>query len=309
MTSIDHSKAAVIVTGGQGLIGNAIVNSLAPSFRTITAGRNASCDMQVDLAWQIPKFSAAANGYWVHAAGVTDEECRDDAAIALQRAALATPKMIEAAIEAGVEKFVYISSAHVYGPFEGKISESSAINPLTLYAQCHFLAEQAFRHGAVKYGKPVLILRPCAVYGMPASVGAFRRWSLIPYEFPRFAVERQKIEIRSSGLQSRNFVSNQWIAKIVHDFLKSSQKNPFNALNPIGADDISVREFAVRCKSTYEELTGKHCEISWHGAEPPAFGPTFHYRSIHQGTVAPTSDLDAYLHAIMTTMEQHAYAN
>jgi UDP-glucose 4-epimerase len=308
MTSTNPSRA-VIVTGGQGLIGNAIARALAPAFRTMTAGRNASCDMQVDLMLQMPKFSAAANGYWVHAAGITDEECRNDPAAALQRAALTTPKIVEAAVNAGIEKFVYISSAHVYGPFEGTINENSAVNPLTLYAQCHFLAEQAFRQCAIRHGKPALVLRPCAVYGMPALIDAFQRWSLIPYEFPRNAVELQKIEIRSSGLQSRNFVSNRWIAELVRKFLQSQQQNKLHVLNPIGADDITVREFALRCRGTYQELTGKHCEVSWHGAEQPAPSSAFQYRSIHQGAVAPTSDLDAYLHDILTTLEQHAYAN
>lgn len=308
MTSTNPSRA-VIVTGGQGLIGNAIVHALAPGFRTMTAGRNASCDIHVDLMLQIPRFSAAANGHWVHAAGVTDEECRDDPAAALQRAALTTPKIVEAAVNAGIEKFVYISSAHVYGPLEGMINENSAVNPLTLYAQCHFLAEQAFRLCATKYGKPALVLRPCAVYGMPASIHAFQRWSLIPYEFPRNAVEQQKIEIRSSGLQSRNFVSNHWIAETVRKFLQSPQQGKLHVLNPIGADDITVREFALRCSSTYQELTGKQCELSWLGAEQPAASSAFQYSSIYQGAIAPTSDLDTYLHDILTTLEQHAYAN
>ena len=91
-------STTVIVTGGQGLIGSAIVSMLAPSFRTLTAGRNASCDLQVDLGNNIPDFTAAQSGYWVHAAGVTDEECAVNPGAALQRAALATPKLLEAAV-------------------------------------------------------------------------------------------------------------------------------------------------------------------------------------------------------------------
>jgi UDP-glucose 4-epimerase len=307
MNASSPSKT-VIVTGGQGLVGNAIVGALGASFRVLVAGRSASCDQQVDLAKQIPEFSIASNGYWVHAAGVTDEECTADPAAALQRAALATPKILESAVNAGIEKLVYISSAHVYGPFEGKISENSAANPLTLYAQCHFLAEQAFRLCAIRHRKPVLVLRPCAVYGMPLSIERFGRWSLIPYEFPRSAAERQKIEIRSSGLQSRNFVSNKWIANMVSDFLKSPQESKVHIRNPIGADDINVREFAMRCSRAYQLVTGKRCEVSWREADP-APDSTFEYRSIHHGAAAPASDLDSYLQDILTTLEQHAYAN
>lgn len=296
---------ATLVTGGRGLIGGAIVDAIRQFCPTLSAGRGAGCDLTLDLARQRPDFSRVAGGCWVHAAGVTDEECAATPDAAITRAALATPAMIDDAVTAGVEKFVYVSSAHVYGPLEGHIDEATPTNPLSLYAQCHFLAEQAFRLCAMRHGKPVLILRPCAVYGMPPALDTFRRWNLIPFEFPRHAVERQRIAIRSSGLQTRNFVSNRWIAKLVAAFLQQHTENTLRIVNPIGADDISVREFALRCARRYQQLNGRQCEVSWHDAS--ATSKALAYRSIHPDCTAPESELDQYLDEILMRLEQHAY--
>ena len=54
-----------------------------------------------------------------------------------------TKRLISAAIREGVKRFVYISTAHVYGtPLIGCISEKKKPTPSTPYAETHFLAEQ-----------------------------------------------------------------------------------------------------------------------------------------------------------------------
>jgi UDP-glucose 4-epimerase len=308
------SITTAIVTGGQGLIGNTIVGVARAFCRPLSAGRSAQCDLRLDLAKEAPDFSVATGGYWIHAAGVTDEECANDPTAALARAALTTPRMVDAAVSAGVEKFVYISSAHVYGPLEGHLCETSPVNPVSIYAQCHFLAEQAFRQCAIAYKKPVLILRPCAVYGMPAALMDFRRWNLIPFQFPRDAVTQQKIEIRSSGLQTRNFVSNSWIAAKVAEFLQAGSDTPLNIINPIGADNLSVRDFAMRCAKSYFQVSGTHCAVTWQdtgNAQVPAAQATagLKYDSIHTGAVDPQSHIENYLNEILMRLEHHVPKN
>src|SRR3954470_11790840 len=56
---------------------------------------------------------------------------------------LGSLRLAELAIEAGVERFVYMSSCSVYGVAEGTVDETSPINPQTAYARCKVLVENA----------------------------------------------------------------------------------------------------------------------------------------------------------------------
>ncbi|MDO5698698.1 MAG: SDR family oxidoreductase [Dermatophilus congolensis] len=44
--------------------------------------------------------------------------------------------------EAGVERFVYMSSCSVYGVADGEVDETSEVNPQTAYGECKYLTEQ-----------------------------------------------------------------------------------------------------------------------------------------------------------------------
>ena len=47
--------------------------------------------------------------------------------------------------EAGVERFVYMSSCSVYGVADGEVDETSPVNPQTAYAECKILVERDLR--------------------------------------------------------------------------------------------------------------------------------------------------------------------
>ena len=58
---------------------------------------------------------------------------------------LGSVRLAKLAIEAGVERFVYMSSCSVYGVAEGTVDETSAVNPQTAYADCKTLVERDVR--------------------------------------------------------------------------------------------------------------------------------------------------------------------
>lgn len=51
-------------------------------------------------------------------------------------------KLAELAKQAGVERFVYMSSCSVYGVADGVVDESSQVNPQTAYAECKAMVER-----------------------------------------------------------------------------------------------------------------------------------------------------------------------
>lgn len=234
------TASPVAVIGASGLIGGAVAARLARERAVIRVGRAASDHVHLDLARPIEALSAALDGVEdvVHCAGVTDEEFASNPVLAWQRATTGTAKLAQLLKRAGVRRVIYMSSAHVYGPLAGPLTERMPADPRSDYALAHFTAEQIFRRN----GFLGAALRPCAVFGIPADLRRFRRWSLIPYAFPRMACEDGVIKLSTPGLQRRNFVSARTVADQVA--LALANAGSFRIVNPLGGDDLTVRQYA-----------------------------------------------------------------
>jgi UDP-glucose 4-epimerase len=273
--------AKVGVTGAKGLIGSAVAAELAARGHAVIAlGRGADNAVALDLTdLELPAFPPI--DALIHCAGVTDEEVKADSAAALTRAASGTERLIGAAASAGARRMVYVSSAHVYGTLSGHIDETMPANPLSDYALAHFLAEQMFRRNAAKLGFAARILRPCAVFGPLAEPQRFRRWSLIPFSFPRAIAESGLIRILGTGRDRRNFVGTDVVAALAADFIEM-QIGGVTLLNPVGTTDLTVGEFAEICARLGGDLLGRNCRVEIAGTGD-AGGAPLEYRSVMGG--------------------------
>lgn len=255
---------ACILTGATGLIGNALAAELADG-GVIRLGRSVKANdrlLDLDASDSITPEKLEGGSALIHAAGITDENFRDDPACAWQRATFATGCLIDAARRAGLDRFVYISSAHVYGPLAGTLDETAPLDPRSDYAIAHMASEMIFRRTALQHGLRTLILRPCAVYGFPSDLESFSRFSLIPFAFPREAATQQTVTLLSRGDQSRNFISNAMIATRVAQWLAEDiPPGTVTVENPLGPDDMSVFEFARLTSERHHVLTGQKCNI------------------------------------------------
>lgn len=159
MNDISHK---VLVTGGRGFIGAAIVAALGRSGFSVVSGQrnNASppaiaCDL--DNAAQV---SAALSGV----ALVVHTAYGDVAAMPRQCANLLT-----AMAESGANSLVYFSSIAVYGARAGHIVESDeSVGALDAYASGKLACERQVRAWAEDPAHPdrrAIVLRPGIVYG------------------------------------------------------------------------------------------------------------------------------------------------
>lgn len=198
----------------------------------------------------------------VHCAGVIDEEFVKSPREAFHRSIFGTEALLKKSVEAGIRVAVYFSSAHVYGKLEGEITEDTPVNPINDYAIAHTATEQIFKWYALKEGIKTLILRPNAVYGLPVYPDSFQRWQLIPFAFPKEAVQLQRITLKSSGSQKRNFICADDLAGYVCSFLRQAGKfDLFSVVNPVGPETLSVYNFALKCCNLYHKLTGNRCAV------------------------------------------------
>jgi nucleoside-diphosphate-sugar epimerase len=112
------------------------------------------------------------------------------------------------------------------------------------------------------------------VFGTPPDIKEFRRWALIPFAFPRVAVETGVIELHSPGLQQRNFVGTEDIADAIDIWMRDEAAPTFSVINPVGKESMTVFGFAQMCAEIAREQTGRDCRVVWQPAttsEPNIF--------------------------------------
>ena len=80
----------------------------------------------------------------IHAAGMNVQDCAADPATALDFNGVATANLVEAASRAGVKKFIYLSTAHIYASLlVSTITEETLPRNLHPYATSHLAGEHA----------------------------------------------------------------------------------------------------------------------------------------------------------------------
>jgi dTDP-glucose 4,6-dehydratase len=88
-----------------------------------------------------------------------------------------TTVLLQAAAEAGVKRFVHISTDEVYGPVHaGAVAEDAALRPTSPYAAAKAGADLMVGAFAATYGYRAIIARPCNNFG--------------PYQFPEKVIPR-----------------------------------------------------------------------------------------------------------------------
>lgn len=284
-----------LVVGASGLIGSAVARRLRHEGTVAGLGRHAACELRADIS--VPETLSDLNlsGYdaIVHCAGVVDEDFVTPEK-AFWQATIGAAALVAAAARASIKRFAYVSSAHVYGPMVGELDERAPADPRSDYAIAHHATEQVLRRSSGKF-TAIAVFRPCAVFGMPPSFRSFRRWGLIPFAFPRSAAAEGKIELRSSGVQRRNFVATSDIADAVAYWLRHPRPASFEVFNPVGLNSLSVWEFAQMVAALCRARFGRDVRMARVPPSPaPDLAASFEYRSIHEFCRGSAS-LEAYV--------------
>ncbi len=272
----------VALTGATGVVGRGILESLVAAGHGVRPLERGEYDLSRPEGAKWLELDGV--DVLVHAAGITEESARGRHAATIAGEGLRA--LAARAKEQGVARLVYVSSAHVYGPLEGHIDEASKPDPRGDYARLHLESERI----AASSGIACDILRPCNVYGMPKDLAHFERWALIPFGFPRDAVNDRRIVLRSAGLQTRNFVAASGVGRAVAARLAEAPVAE-RVRNVAGRDTLSVRDFAARVAAVAAPILGYVPAVEAPAADTPA------PRALdYVGSDGPQDgDLDAFL--------------
>ena len=208
----------ILITGGLGFIGGRVATHLSSLGHQIVIASRTKHDAPIwlpaarmfHLNWEdVSSLRKACENVdvVVHAAGMNSRDCEISPEKALEFNGSATQRLVEASIAAKVTKFVYLSTAHVYGhPLSGSITEATSPKNQHPYATSHLTGEKAVLSASISGEIDGIILRLSNIYGAPTHKNV-NCWMLLVNDLCKQAVTTQKIILRSSGTQQRNFLT------------------------------------------------------------------------------------------------------
>ncbi len=154
-----------------------------------------------------------------------------------------TIKLLEYATKNDINSFIFFSTAQVYGSdLNGEVKEDNTIELNNSYSLNHYLGEELCRFYSDNKKINIVCARPSNVFGVP-EINLLSRAYLVPMCFVKEALFFNKITLRSSGKQVRNFVSTDSIADQTIRLIKSFPFG-FNLINMGSKYNASILEIA-----------------------------------------------------------------
>ncbi|MCU1311009.1 MAG: NAD-dependent epimerase/dehydratase [Candidatus Angelobacter sp.] len=222
--------ARVLVTGGAGFIGSAIVEQLldegAAEVRVLdkfvrgnwsnlgpATKRGGMSVIKGDLRDAMVVDSACQGiDYIFHEAALRITHCAEAPRLAVEVLIDGTLNVLEAAVRHRIKKIVVASSACVYGePSYLPIDEEHPFNNRTMYGACKIATEQMLRAYYATYSLPYVALRCFNVYGPRMDIASAYKEVMIRW---LDAIEAdQPPLIFGDGTQSMDFVYVGDVAK------------------------------------------------------------------------------------------------
>jgi len=224
-------SATVLLVGGFGNLGGRIASHLSQfqNHQIVLASRKKQAaplwakeaqTIQLDVTnpttfSNIPKSVNCI----VQLAATNDVDSAQNPELARSVTTEGTASLLNAAIHNGIERFVYFSTAHVYGaPLQGAFIESSSTHAVHPYATTHLEAESVVAAAHEKGDIRGIRVRLSNGFGRPMAYEA-ADWRTLTSDLCRQAVVEKRMEMRTDGLQERNFITKTDIARAVQHLI------------------------------------------------------------------------------------------
>lgn len=162
---------------------------------------------------------------------------------------LGSVRLATLAREAGVERFIYMSSCSVYGAAGDAFStETSEVHPLTAYAQCKVLVERDVRPMAGDDFSPTFLRNATAMGASPRQ-----RFDLVVNDLAGHAWTEQVIRMDSDGTPWRPFVHILDISRAIDCVLRAPRDVIHGEIFNVGSNtgNYQIREIAQVISDTF----------------------------------------------------------
>ena len=272
-----------LVTGGAGFIGSHLAEALCHRGAQVTVFDNLSSGSLVNLAWRKPgdevdlvqgdirdeslvrklvadcdwvfhKAALPSVGYSVAHPAETDEIN-----------STATLKLLIAARDADVRRFVFASSSAVYGDTEAlPLREQLPVEPISPYGLQKYAGERYTQLFHRLYGMPTVAFRYFNVFGPRQSYDS--PYSGVIAKFCTAMLHGQAPLIFGDGLQSRDFVS---VENVVNANLRAAEATPDQVAGKVFNIATGTGTTLLQLVGEINRLTGQEL-VAHH--QPPRAG-------------------------------------
>jgi len=255
----------VLVTGSQGFVGRHVMSYLSGhGFEPIGTDVSAGADLvgsMVDTYFVNDKLSRLDFEAVVHLAGIADiKKTIEDPFSCYQVNCFGTLNALELAAKKRVKRFIYASSANVYGaPKKNPVTEEHAMDPRVPYDYSKVVGESFAMSYFKTKGVPVSITRAWLLFG------EFDHPSRAVPFFIRKCLKNEPVGLFNSGkdVTAPSHAAN--FAKLVAKIMENDAAVG-RAFNFGGAERLSIRELAERIK----RLTDSKSELQMLPPRSPA---------------------------------------
>ncbi len=299
----------VLITGASGFIGSRIAiraaqagHEVIATTRYVTHGLETALNLPIQpldvLDPTIATRDCAADVI-VHCATANDTLSRNFAA-GVELSVNGTRNILEMAVHNDIRNVLFFSTLQVYGTeLQGTITESTIPRCESYYGLNHLMGEEVCRLYASKYGLNTTLLRPSNVYGVPDTLMA-KRSTLVPMCFVKTALLTGRIVLQSSGLQKRNFISNDEVSDACLHLIG----NPIQGAAVVNAASnwlASINELAIMVKQEYFRRKGTQIEIEY-SSNVPSSGEDFFLKSRLDFLRSPPEDSHKKMAAVISNL-------
>ncbi|HYO41647.1 MAG TPA: NAD-dependent epimerase/dehydratase family protein [Candidatus Limnocylindrales bacterium] len=264
------TASRVLVTGGAGFIGSALVRRLATSGSEVRVLDNLSIGHRAYLAGQPCELvvgeladpavvRAAVDGcdavvHLAARAGIPDSVT--DPLGTFEANVAQTVHLLEAARGAGVRRFVLASSNAVLGPHVPPADESVLARPASPYGASKLAGEAYLAAYAATYGMATCALRFSNAYG-PRSL---HKKSVVA-SWIRAALTNTPLTIFGDGEQTRDFVHVDDLASAIAAALAASEERVAGSVLQVGTGlETTVNELAATLERVVQRSVTVHHE-------------------------------------------------
>jgi UDP-glucose 4-epimerase len=253
--------ATILVTGGLGYVGGRLVNALAKQHKVFVSSRKPIDEKDVlfyaiqggiqhhDLL-QSSSFPSNID-IVIHLAALNEMDCVQFPEQAIEVNINHTRIILENAIAKGVQKFIYFSTAHIYGNSKKEvITEDTIPMPTHPYAITHRAAEDYVYAAHLQNKIKTVLIRLSNSFGAPLQP-TVNRWTLLVNDLCRQAVVQNKLQLLSNGCQYRDFVCLTDVENIVMQMVNTNEQK--EVIYNLGSGNaMQVKEMAILIAEQYQ---------------------------------------------------------
>ena len=241
----------ILLTGGLGFIGSYFYEKYCSNynFRIIDTNYFKGFDENKNIVYKdirnINQNDLLDIDFVVHMAELSNDPLGDlDKNLTNKINHLANLDLLEIANRANIKKFIYMSSASVYGFSEKILKEKDKVSPLTEYSKAKVRNENYILNN--KFNFETIILRNSTAFGFSKNL----RLDLVVNDLTYSAFKENKIVLLSDGSPKRPIIHIHDICKFI-DVLINEKRNLDKEIFNVGDESLnySIREIAETVSS------------------------------------------------------------